>query len=349
MSFRMSRLDGPKIALAALALTVAGALGLGAGALVFTDASPEALREAETVSAAPVTQRSFDDKRTVEVSLALDADTALTSPASGRVTAFSCQPGGVFTSGQANLSVDGERIVNLATSVPLWRDLAASAQGDDVVAVQQELARLGYEVPVDGIAGPATLSAVADLFHLSGDTAFQTGTIPSDRVLWIPAPETTVAGCSVSTGATVAAGETIGSLAGGLAGAGITRLPEGAVSGERVLNVDGQSIPLDADGRVSSAEALETLAASSSYAQALRGSMTSLNGSYVLAEPVTVSVVPPGALYGIDGQAACVASNGTPLAVQVIGSELGQSFVTFDAAEAPPEVALSPDASLACR
>jgi len=346
----MTGINAPKIALGVLASVVAVSAGIGAGAVVFTDATPTSLQSTATVTSAPVTERPFEDKRTVEVTLTLGTDTALTAPTSGRVTSLSCQAGGDFTSGATNLSIDGRRVLNLATSVPLWRDLVSGDEGEDVTALQEELVRLGYDVAVRGTVGPRTLAAVSDLFRKAGDTAFTTGDVPASRILWLPDAEVSVASCTAATGATIEEGGDVAALPGGLAAAAISRLPEGLAPGDRVLTVDGTAVPVDADGRVTSTEALATLEATTSYQQAVQTDATTLSGSYALAEPVTVSVVPPGALYDIDGGAACIASDGAAQPVQVVGSELGQSFITVEADAAPPgEVDLDPDGRRSCR
>lgn len=338
-----------KASLTTLTLLAAAAVGVGAGALVFADATPAALRPAASATAAPVTQRSFDDRHTVEVALTLGADTTLTTPASGRVTALSCQSGAIFRSGQTNLSVDGQRIVNLATSVPMWRDVTRGDKGEDVAALQRELARLGYSVTADGTVGRATLAAVADLFHTAGDARAPLETVAASRLLWLPAAETTIGGCATATGATVTEGEKVASLPGGLAGAAITRVPETAVDGERTLTIDGMGVPVDADGRVTTADALAAIAASDSYARAMSSDATTVTGVSTLTTPVTVWAVPAGALYGIDAPAACVATGGSTHAVRIVASELGQSFVTFDRGDAPKAVDLAPSGARSCR
>jgi hypothetical protein len=81
----------------------------------------------------------------------------------------------------------------------------------------------------------------------------------------------------------------------------------------------------------------------------MRAEATTLSAAFVLAAPITVSVVPPAALYALDGEHGCVTSGDEPLAVRIVGSELGQSFVVFDAADPPRTVDLSPRRGASCR
>lgn len=338
-----------KVGVAALAGIMLVALGAAAGVVVSTSATPASLGSAAPVELVPVSERELIDRRAVEVMLTIGGNTSVVTPTSGRVTAWSCAPGTDLTSGQSSLSVDGVRTLNLATAVPLWRDLEPGLSGEDVAALQSELARLGYRVTVDGTVGSSTLDATADLFALAGDPDPDRGAIRAARVLWLPATTATVSTCDSSTGGIVSAGEPVATLAGTLTDAAVARFPVDAVPGERILEIDGVGVPVDAEGRVASPEALTTIAGSDSFQQAVRGEESSLQGRLALATPVTVSAVPPGALYDLVGQTGCLLVDGLPAAVEVVGSELGQTFVNFDAPSPATHVALSPKDTPACR
>lgn len=340
---------GVRLALAALALAMAAASGAAVTGLLLADATPATLREPPRVTSAPVTQRSFDDARTVELALTLGADASLTAPASGRVTALTCRPDMPFSSGESNLSIDGAPLLNLATSVPLWRDLGVGDEGADALALRAELIRLGSRVAPEGALDAGTMTAVADLFHKAGDSGFKTGTVPIERVLWLPGPETSVTACLAAVGTRVSEGAEVASLPGGLTAAQLVRLPDRVAPGKRVLVIDGERFPTDGEGRVTDPGALARISSMPSYLQATRNAMTSITGSYVLSDQVAASVVAPGALYDVDQATACVIADGKPLAVTLIGSELGRSFVTFDTAEPPAAVDLEPDQTRPCR
>lgn len=338
-----------KTGLAALGGVVVAALGAGAGVAFSASATPASLASAASVGSVPVTERQLTDPRTVEIALTVGGDTSVSSPASGLVTTWSCTAGSELVSGQGSLSVDGVQTLNMATTVPLWRDLELGTTGPDVTALQTELARLGQSVPVDGTVGSATLDATVDLFAIAGDPAPDRDVIRAARVLWLPGETVTVSTCDSSTGGVVSAGDPVATLTGRLTGAVVARLPVGAVPGARNLEIDGLTVPVGDEGRVTSPEALATISGSDSFLQAVRGAESSIQGRLALAEPVTVSSVPPGSLYDLDGQAACVLGDGIPTAVQVVGSELGQTFVTFETPTSPSLVALSPETGPACR
>lgn len=333
-----------------LTVALAASAGIGVGALVFASATPESLSTPVPVNDVPVSEREFEDRRTVEVGLTLRADTVLAAPGSGRITAIACQAGAALESGRSSLAIDGRPVVNLATAVPLWRDLARGDRGDDVHALQAELARLGHELVVDGVVRASTVRAYRALLGgLDGKVDASIDAVERARVLWLPATPVSLAECTVATGADVVAGDKIATVPNGLAGAAITHLPDGLAPGDRVLVIDGASVPIESDGRVTSAEALAAIAATPTYAQAVKGGSTTLTASLALANPVTVSVVPPGALYDLDGEAACVSENGIARAVQVLGSELGQSFVNVEEGAAPETIDLDPAGALPCR
>lgn len=337
------------IGLAALSGVMVAALGVGAGVAFSASGTPASLAGAAVVESVPITERELTDRRTVDVALTVGGDTSVAAPTAGLVTSWSCVPGADLTSGESSLSVDGLRLLNLSTAVPLWRDLEPGSAGEDVAALQAELARLGHPVPVDGTVGSSTLDATADLFAAVGDPSVDRGTIHATRVLWLPAETVTVSTCDTSTGGVVSAGEPVATLTGTLTGARVARLPEGAVPGERTLEIDDVGVPVDDEGRVTAPEALATIAGTASFQQAVLAEESSVQGRLVLAAPITVSSVPPGALYDLDGQAACLLADGTPVAVQVVGSELGQAFVTLEAPSTPTLVALSPTDAPACR
>lgn len=347
---RKSRVSGPVASLAILVLLVVIAVSMVAGVFLFTDATPSSLQSSKPVTAAPISQRDFVDKWTVDVSLSLGADSKITSPTSGLVTSLSCQVGGSFASGQSSVSLDGAPLVNLATSIPLWRDLDWGATGADVQALQAELTRLGYDVAEDGDrAGNATFAAFSALVEKNGGDANLHGTIQSMRVLWLPAVEATVKTCAAATGAPLAAGDEIAGLPGTLTRAQITKTPKDAVAGERVLMIDDQQVPVDEEGAVTDTELLAQVAASSAFAQAVQSKATTLSAGWALKKPLKVFVVPPSALYALDGQTGCVLSGERPFQVDVVGSELGQSFVTFGKSTPPKTVTPQPENAPSCR
>jgi peptidoglycan hydrolase-like protein with peptidoglycan-binding domain len=330
-------------------VAVAATAGLGAGiaALVLSPVSPQVLSTPDAITAVSVGSQPFDDARAVTVTFALGGKTALTSPDDGRITAFDCTAGGTLMSGEGALAIDGRPVLTLATRIPLWRDLAEKDTGDDVRALQQELARLGEPVVEDGVLGRETLDALERRFGALGDRSDLDG-VSATRILWIPAPTVAVDDCSVGTGATVTAGDPVADLSSGITAAS-AELPLDRVPGDRVLVVDGERLPLGADGAVTDPTALATLTSSTSLREAVAAEGTSFTASLELDEPVDIAVVPPSAVVSIHGVSACVVADGTALPVTVVGSQLGQTLVQFHHGTTSPEtVAVQPAESTTC-
>lgn len=345
----------PRLGLSALTLLVAAgvgaaaALAITAGLLSSAHGTPSTLRDAETVTAVPVIQREYDDARAVEVGFSMGADGVLQAPMAGKATRFVCSAGSELASGESVLSIDGRPVLSLATSVPLWRDIPVGASGADVTALQQELARLGYEVATDGTMWPDAIAAVSDLIHRAGDTGFAEPIVPLERVLWIPAASTPIKTCTVSIGASVAPGDALADTPGALSSAAVARLPADLIEGARSLLIDGESLKVSESGEVTDAAALQALALTPSFTAALGESATSVSAKFALENPIEIAVVPPPAIFAVEDSNGCVLDrDGKPYRVRIIGSELGQSFIVFDVKEAPAEVLLKPDGAAAC-
>lgn len=348
---------------AAVAVVAAVAVGAGVAAVVLTPARPAVLASPEAIESVPVATQSFDDRRSVTVGFALGSGASLTSPGDGMITSFACTRGAALVSGESGLSLDGRPVLTLATAVPLWRDLTRNDRGDDVAALQRELARLGEPVTVDGVLGRETLDALERRFRSIGDVPppEPTATAPDDstpdardvvlasRILWIPSPAVVVDECAVSTSAPTTAGEPLATLGAGLSAVAVEQMPGDLVPGERALVVDGEALPVDADGTVTDAAALATIASSSSVREATLGEATTFTATLDLVEPVEIAVVPPSAVVGVDGATGCVVADDAPARVDVVGSQLGQTLVRFvEGTAIPTAVALAPPETTSC-
>lgn len=85
------------------------------------------------------------------------------------VTEKVAKAGETLTSGSAVLYVAGQPVLVLKLPFALYRDLKPGASGQDVVALQKELNRLGhYTGPIDGEYGSGVASAVRALFTAAG-------------------------------------------------------------------------------------------------------------------------------------------------------------------------------------
>jgi peptidoglycan hydrolase-like protein with peptidoglycan-binding domain len=325
------------------------AVGVGAAALTLIPAVPTALATAAPATKVAASPQTFSDERRVELAVTRAPETTVTVPMAGRITASRCgvEP---FSSGTSSLSVNSQAVVSLATRVPLWRDLSVGDKGEDVVALQSELARLGHAVKADGSVGAATLAAVASLIANAGETGYRSQTVPASRLLWIPEPTAMPESCALSVGSAVEAGGVLATFSGAITALSVVQLPDGTMPGERVLEVDGHSVPVGPDGTVTDAASLAGLAAT----PALRAPRKSeeaatIAAMYRLAEPVSVSAVPPSAVYAVADAKGCVLSAKGSVPVVVVGSQLGETFVRTEAGEPLGIVEVSPAKRPPCR
>lgn len=346
----------PRFAVIAVAAAVLFASGATAAWLWWEAEAPSSLAPAKPANAATVSYREFFDQRTVSLQIESAEDSRLESPVAGRVTATVCSPGAVIESGSVIAAIDGRPLVALATTPPLWRDLRAGDHGDDVRALQKELARLGYPTTADGKVGERTLDAVAALFEHAGDAAYERGTVEVARIVWLPAESVTVGECEASIGETVEARGVLASVAGAITRVSADEPNVGVVPGQRTLTVDSITIPVDESWSVSDPGALGSLAVAPSVVRQSKTASSEpdaegggiLRGTLALTDPVDVGIVPPAAVYSIRGTGGCVAAGQKALRVTIVGSQLGQTYVLFEAGERPETVELSESRRLSC-
>ncbi|MCW2505907.1 MAG: hypothetical protein JWO79_4191 [Actinomycetia bacterium] len=116
-------------AVAAAALQVAGA-GQGAGA------APTA-----KVNTAKVTRKTLVDSVAVDGKIGYGAATPVASKATGTVTWLPA-PGSLVTRGEALLRADNRPVALLYGALPMFRELATGAEGDDVTQLKDNLKAL---------------------------------------------------------------------------------------------------------------------------------------------------------------------------------------------------------------
>ena len=344
----------PSAALLALGSMVVAA-GMAAALVVALPADPPAaLRTALPATTVRVTERTDADERQVQLALDTGAPRAVVTPRVGTVTASSCSTGAPLRSGSVIATVDGQPVIALATDGPMWRDLELGDRGDDVEGLQRELVRLGAVLTVDGILGRGTIRAAQRFLT---DRGVVSGSLPHDGVprdpfAWVPAAENTVRSCTAVVGAPVGADGVLVELPAELRGARIETLPVDPAPGERVLRIGAVDVPIDARGVVSSAPSLAAVAALPEYAATVASAEgePTLPATWTLGRPRTVQVLPPTALWDLRGGGACVEpTSGKPLRVEVLGSELGQSFVRAPQGRVLDRVRAAPDRSRSCR
>ena len=325
------------------AALVVGGIGWGLGVLG-TQSSPASLRKPADSVYAAVHQVQFRDPQDVTVEVIAAATVTVGSTVAGTVTSSSCVPGSPVTSGESLISIDGEPLLSLATSVPFWRDLAIGDKGADVAAIQAELSRLGYDVRRDGVLGTETLAAAAALRGIAAQTS-----LPRSQFLWIPVDGARVSKCEAGRGTRVDAAAPLLDVEAALPSIRITDLPKQAIAGERELTINGAVYPVSADQSVQDPGGQRELLESSAYQEAKKEEgKARIAAVATLAMPVDVSSVPPSSVIGGKAGMTCVVARGGIVPVTVVGSQLGQTFLTFGA-EAPKDVQITPARDTSCR
>lgn len=341
------------------------ASGLLAAALFVAPRTPDQLKAAEPIREVPVVAQVFADARSVQLDLEVAADTRVTTSRGGRVTSTECATGATVSSGASLMALDGQQLIALATVVPLWRNIGYGTTGDDVKGLQAELARLGYPITPSGVAGRETIAAVSKLFSSVGEQRSMSFELDASRIVWIPAPHVTVSECDATLGAQLDSGAPLITTQGPLLRASMREpMPEHLVPGARVLQIGSASIPVGAGGVLSTPSDLAQVIRTPGYRQARGAAAPNASGApassdqtasnvisaeFALSHPVDIAVIPPSAVYDIHGQIGCVADARRTYAVSIVGSQLGQSYVHFESADAPSKVALAPRKAAPCQ
>lgn len=317
-----------------LAVVVSVSLAVGACALWLPDRAPGLLGVAGEVSSAPVGVQEYAGSQQVTLVPTVSSARDLVGNASGTVTANWSEGG--LESGKAAYKVNDRVVVALNTATPLYRDLNTGDKGDDVLALNNELNRLGYNsVPDSDTYWWATSDGVRRLMEDRGNTS--DGSLRIADVLWIPASSVRIGSWSALEGSGVTAGAAVGQVPGMLTK--LTVKNGQASDRDRTVNVFGQTGTLPAGAvEITDAQLLGKVAASDDYRSMDEATLKAgLSASLVLGEPVEVLRVPAGAVFGVDGVQGCIAvpkdnSKDDAAAldvvkVSIVGSELGASLV----------------------
>lgn len=317
-------------ALHLLAATAVAGAGVSAGILIARQPVPDSLEGAHPLTAAPTSQRDFTDARTLTMTVKPGEATPVLSPRAGRITAVPIEAGSSLSSGQGSIGIDGVGLIALATEIPLWRPLDRDMRGPDVNALQKELSRLGYEVAETGVMDWSTRFAAADLLGMDDGDGGVPNTIPHDRFCWIPSATVAVETVNARVGQSADLTEPLFTLGAARARASV-QVPDDALEGEREISLGELSIAVDASGEVSDPEAITAILDSPQYAAAKETNKESeeaaLQVEWRLRESTRVTVVPPGALFGLSGSVGCIAHEGAVIPVRVLGSQLGQTYI----------------------
>ena len=279
-----------------LAVVVAVSLTVGACALWLPDRAPALLGSAKEITSAPAGVQEYTGATQVTMIPTVSQTRELVGNASGTVTEDMSSQG--LTSGKTAMKVNGVSVVALATATPMYRDLATGDKGDDVLALNNELARLGLPASAKSTTYTwITSQGVKQLMSAAGNTS--DGSLPLTDVLWIPAASVRVGEWAGTVGATVA----------GTLKAGTTEVDDAEFCARVAATQEFQSLTSD------------MLA-------------TGLEASVQLVNPVQALRVPAASVIGVNGSKGCIVSGGKTIKVSIVGSELGASLVEPQGADA---------------
>jgi len=328
------------IALIAVALVAAGVV---VGAVLLPQSQPSSVSSAASGGMVAISSQTYDGSHSVGVTPQIADAQVLRSAASGIVTRSGCTAGGTAASGTATWSVDGQPLVNLGTSAPLWRDLSSGMKGADVSLLQGELAWLGYSVAGTGTYDTDTRDAVKQLMSDVGGSSSD-GSLPLSWVVWLPSGTVAISSCAVNTGDPIISGGELAQLEGGLQSLVLANSPgEGWVA-----SYQGQTAQIDADGRITDPAFLGTVEAGAEYKFYTSTGQGSLSVQVSLAEPQQVLVVPPSSVVVSGPGTGCLVTASGVVDVQIISSSLGQTLVAVTNGTPPTEVAVQPDVGTTC-
>lgn len=230
-----------------------------------------------------------------------------------------------FESGQALIRANDQPVVGLATSIPLFRDLAKGTKGRDVTALQTELGRLGLGAHPTGTYDTRTVNAVKALQKRLG-LPKPSGTLALTDVAWLPTASITPTACNATVG-TQLGSEPLATVAGPLRRVSFDR-PANLAPGERTLRLFGAQIrlPAEADG-TDDPTFLATVSGTREFTQQRKDDKVEQTADYRLADPLSAWKVPPAALFGLDQGRACVQVGDEAVPVTIVGSGLGAALV----------------------
>ena len=331
------------VSMVALIAVVLVAVGAITSAVLLPEPQPSSVASTALTGMVAVSGQKYDGSHTVGVSAQVGEAQMLRSAAAGIVTDSECTSGGMVESGVASWSVNGQPLVGLATTTPLWRDLTPGVQGADVVGLQNELSRLGYGVSVTGTVDAATRNAVRELMASVGSSSAE-GSLPLSWVVWLPAAEVGIASCTVNAGDPITPGGELAQLEGGLQALVMANPPgEGWVA-----TYQGHTAVVDTDGRITDPRFLGAVEAGPEYRYYASTGQGSLSIQVALAEPRQVVAVPPSSVVVTSPGAGCLVTGTGVVGVTIVSSSLGQTLVAVKGGSQPDAVVVQPDSGTVC-
>jgi hypothetical protein len=318
-----------------LACLACAVLGASSAAVVVAARQPPTLGDEGVELTAAVLAFEFSDEREVTLDVELPTVQNSYSSAGGTVTSSNCEPGVELRTGESVFHVDGSGAVLLASDVPLWRSLSVGSRGEDAAAFNAALRDVGTDVVGDDISR-ASLDAAAELLGRVDPIDM----VEPDSFVWVPRGAQVV-DCLVDVGTRIAHADTIMRVSSRPVGT-LRNLPPALVNGDRQIRTEGVTLRVGADGGVSDPALAAVPAVQAALEQDLRA--LRIDGVLALAEPVSVSAVPASAVVVESPTSGCVYLESGSLRGEVVGSQLGQTFLRFDGS-APQEVLSTPPTS----
>jgi len=333
---------------AAIVLAVVASTGAFVGIIatiaLIEDNPPKSLTASTGPTYVTTTLQSFADPRDIVLQLQELPEVKLASQSAGTITTLDCTPGGTWASGASNLAVNGQPILNLHTSTPLWRPVGIGAKGPDVDALKAEIARLGKSATSGKVFQWKDLQSFRELKKEVGASADGDEVTPGE-ILWLSAPSITLGACDARLGKQIASGDPL---------AAVRFDPTFSIDGSalpqafepRVLTVGNVSLEMSSNTELRQPKRIREVLQTSVYRAAAEQAknsdgLVSLKVTASLATPVQVIAVPPSAVTASAGSDACIESDsGDIVRVSVVSSELGRSLISVPDAAIPDKVAV---------
>jgi peptidoglycan hydrolase-like protein with peptidoglycan-binding domain len=146
--------------------------------------------DAADLNVAPVSRRDLVRNEELDGTVGFGTSTPLVLPLTGTLTSVP-KAGQEITNGSVIAEVDGQPVIALVGSIPMWRDLGPGIDdGDDVLQLETILAAMGfteeYDVTVDTDWTDATTNAVEAFQEAHGQE--DDGTITRGEIVFIESP-----------------------------------------------------------------------------------------------------------------------------------------------------------------
>lgn len=309
----------------AIILLAALAGGLTLGLLATNRSVPSSLEPLDRKATILPQAATYDAAQTVTLQAVVTQDIPLVLRAEGTITNLECGQHSTWTSGDIVASVNERQVPAIHIPFPPWRDLAPGAQGDDVAAVQAELARLGQPVPVTGELTAADVASFGDHF---GRELIVDGAISLGSFIWLPNENVQIETCDTYLGQSVSGETVVAKAPGSLQEIGLIGLDERADNSSPLqLNLGQVSVPVESSLTINDPAYLSQIEATPEY-QVWRtaGSTSDLTATVRLRDPQAVIEVPASSVL-VNGDRTCIIVNGEPQTVTVVASVLGRTLI----------------------